>query len=234
LAVNAFVSWLELEGHCLGVCIFVKRRLLILDLVDVPSGHLPEAIAFLEVFDQVEGTLSNEEDVVPSLALSQLKWVGEVVGEHVPGVADDTHELQPWTRILGIFSCSSHDFEQICDSDYSWRYLELVLFVVLLVLLFELVFKQLLGVAVLLKRLLVLGEVDLEDVVEHAALRRDIKLGSLRWFGGKVEELVHTLQEVLLADPEIDVELLGFLFRWVKGDHELVVIIVISRLVATH
>jgi len=47
----------------------------------------------------------------------------------------------------------------------------LVLLVVLLVLLFELVLNQLLGVAVLLERLLVLVEVDLEDVVEHAALR---------------------------------------------------------------
>ena len=42
------------------------------------------------------------------------------------------------------------------------------------------------------------------------------------------------MQEVLLADPQIDVELLAFLFRRVEGDHELVIIIVIGRLVAAH
>ena len=79
-------------------------------------------------------------------------------------------------------------------------------------LLLKLSLHLLLGVTVLLKCLLVLVEVDLEDVVEHAALGRDIKLRSLRRGGGKLEELAHALQEVFLTDPQIHVELLGFLF----------------------
>lgn len=117
---------------------------------------------------------------MPTIGLSELEWVREVVREHIPGVADDAHELEPRSGVLSIFGSPSHHFELLCYSKYSILRLEHILFFVVLVLLLKAGLQQLLMVPVLLKSLLIFDKIDLKNVVEYTALGGYIELRSLR------------------------------------------------------
>jgi len=162
---------------------------------------------------------------MPTIGLSELEWVREVVREHIPGVADDAHELEPRSGVLCILGCPSHHLELLCDPKDSIFRLEHILFFVVLVFLLKTGLKQLLMVPVLLKSLLIFDKIDLKNVVEYTTLGGNIELRSLRGRRDQLEEKAHSLEEVLFTYPEIDITFLSFLLCGIENNNELISLI---------
>lgn len=130
---------------------------------------------------------------MPSITLGQLEWICEIVREYVPGVSDDADQLEPRARVLGIFCGSGHDLQELVDFENPVLDRHDVFLLVLLVLLCESCLELLGLLAVLLKSLLVLGEIDLQDVVEDTALGRHAQLGPLGRGRDHLQELADAL-----------------------------------------
>jgi hypothetical protein len=47
------------------------------------------------MLDQTQTALCDENDVVPSFTLGELKWIGQIIREYVPAVPDDVYQLEP-------------------------------------------------------------------------------------------------------------------------------------------
>jgi hypothetical protein len=87
--------------------------------------------------------------------------------------------LQPRAGVLGVFSSSCHNFQELVDFENSVFNLHDVLLLVLLVLLSKCSLELFGFFAMLLKGLLVFCEINLKNIIEDAALCGDAKLRSL-------------------------------------------------------
>ena len=138
--------------------------------------------------------------------LAQLKWIGQVVTEDVPSVADDLDKLEPRLGEFGVLSSSCHDYKQLRNLPLlDWRSV-LCLWIVLIHL-FELLALSLVGNSMVLEGLLELLELKLHDVVVDAVLLTNIQSRSLARRLSKSQELANAEQIESLRDPEERVEL---------------------------